>query len=336
MTATALVGYYVGVFESSRSVIISRLWGKECGPFFQFSSFAFGAGALLSNFIVAPYLLPHSELNANMTLLSLERSGNEHNQVSRLQHPFTFVGVLMLVNIIALLATRRFTDRVTDHPSRGGSVVRASDQAVGNGDQKQNNWYKNVVLILEAVSLHADAGTQVVMGQFLVTYCVRSNIYLTKAAGVQIQQMFWSMMLVSNVTSLVYLPLLGNGKAILIGCVLTISGSLLINSMPNIESVLWAGVTVIGFGEAIYYGSIMAYLESAIGMDSTLAGVASVAYITGEITFPAFISFLISDYLFLLIWIVTTCGSILLLSFFFIKIICDQKILGSKQYESMY
>jgi heme/copper-type cytochrome/quinol oxidase subunit 4 len=235
----------------------------------------------------------------------------------------------MAVNASIMLTVWIFLPETPDHPSRIQHHKDGSEQAnTENSTGKERKViYKWIVIALVCIFLHTFFGVEQMIGQTLIPFVTYSDPHLNKQTGVLMTSTFKGVETVMSLLCLLYIPYLGNGNSVLLNCIVTLAGSviLLVFGTTNVP-MLWIALMVIAVGSTSFYGSTMRYVDEHFRVTGFIAGLISVTITSSHGTFPALATILVERHPMSVPWIKLVSSIVMLLIFVIIMLICCTKL----------
>jgi FHS family Na+ dependent glucose MFS transporter 1 len=340
-----LNGACLGFFEAGSNVYLLQLWGKETAPFMQAIHFMFGSGALIAPLVAKPFLIER-----NLTEMEMYENPNVtrvyHPDQTKLIAPYGFIAAFLVVNALFNLIVYRIYPVTEEHPSRKArqqpETGHQLDSINGNhsGDKKTNNnhpeeklynknykRWKILTIALVLLFMHTYLGLEISFGSFLMTFAVKSDLALTKATGANITTLFWSTFTLIRVITIFVIEWAGNAVIILISMTIALGANIILFPYANTdETMLWAGVAMIGIGMSSVWACIFGYLEEFFPVTSVIGSLMIVSAVLGEFVFPVIISAFIKEYPQILMDVVLFCSCSIFTLFLFIMLLCRTKL----------
>jgi hypothetical protein len=327
MMTTFLMGLFIGISKGMEQPFIFQLWGDHAFLFLQLQCFCFNIGGVIAPMILKPFLSSFQDGNQGASLHS------------NLDKPYAYVSCLMSLNGLLMFLVWMYFPRTTDHPSRahkqeedlhgsrcGGTEDPVSDTESGATKPEINNRKqicKILVITLTAVFLHMFFGIELMVAQFLVPFVTRTELRLSKETGLEMTSTFWAIETVMTLVCTLYMPYVGSGYSIILNCVITLGGAvLLFLSANSSQALMWIAIVIIAIGNVGCYGCSAKYIEGYFRVTGIIGSVFGFVITMGECVWPSVISFYIDSNPMILPWIVLSFSVVMLVLFAIVMIIC--------------
>ena len=240
--------------------------------------FWFGSGALLAPMIAEPFLIIRNETEENI----LEHSNETriyHPENVRLLTPYAVIAGYLVFNAVINFLIYKKYPVTTEHPSRAAKQEPEAPEQLESVDGKQfkkmtvmepeivyNKNYKNwkiLTILLTLLFMHIYLGLEISFGSFLMTFSVKSDLKLTKATGAHLTTLFWATFTFIRLGTILVIQWAGNCAIILISMSIVLIANVILAPFGNSnETLLWAGVALIGMGMSSVWACIFGYLKN--------------------------------------------------------------------------
>ena len=334
-------GVCIGIQAAFTNILLLRLWGKEVAPFMQLTWSFSGVGSMISPVIVA-VVLSHEDSSGDSRAVDAD-----DRQQSVLVYCYCLSAVLQVIDCLSWLSCWFFSPATPDHPSRQGLLVKSAEESAGesadqgkeagltgkHAKEKGKRGWKTVTLALHMVCQNLYFGIEVCMSAFLTTFAVMSDLHLTQATGAKLTSVFWAVLLIVRLASIVYLQWIKSSTNVMIGLAVSVVGAAVLAAGGDKDyTMLLSAVIIISSGLSGTYASMMSYLEGYVTISDRFAALGSLLFTLGELTFPLIIGPFIEHHPLILTYTVLVSCVSLTVFFILVMILCKHKI-GPESHE---
>ncbi|XP_023240015.1 uncharacterized protein LOC111638531 [Centruroides sculpturatus] len=151
--------------------------------------------------------------------------------------------------------------------------------------------FKFSAVLLVSLFLCLYVGIEVAVGQLLQTFAVKQYLRLPESTGYFMTYMFWGSFALSRALSVGLAARFSGLRLIFADLIICLVTSVLLVAGANkMETLLWVGVVILGFGMAPVFPASISWIERYLPIDNKTASVFILGAALGQLTIPPVIN----------------------------------------------
>ncbi|XP_067126811.1 uncharacterized protein [Centruroides vittatus] len=151
--------------------------------------------------------------------------------------------------------------------------------------------FKFSAVLLVSLFLCLYVGIEVAVGQLLQTFAVKQYLRLPESTGYFMTYMFWGSFALSRALSVGLAARFSGLRLIFTDLIICLVTSVLLVAGANkMETLLWVGVVILGFGMAPVFPASISWIERYLPIDNKTASVFILGAALGQLTIPPVIN----------------------------------------------
>ncbi|KAG1649736.1 Major facilitator superfamily domain-containing protein 4A [Nymphon striatum] len=305
----AVMGFFMGIIDSTANVSMVRLYGQDVSPFLHALHFCYGLGAFVSPMIAKPFLLnmdcspfinnrskSHDLLPSNISYYPAQ-SLEEAQHKTHVSYAFWIMSVLqipVIILVITLVGKQCYTTRADGQLS--GSQFDYSDMDEVVNEAKANHFNKNVGLPLTAgltalmcFIVCCYDGLQALYADYIYSYAVEGASAIDNRDAAYLSACFWGFFALGRLISVPIATILTPACMLFInitGCTFAL---IFMQVGGNNETVIYAGTCMFGLFLSSVFPTAVSWIEQYINANTIITSILVLGAATGEMCFPVIV-----------------------------------------------
>lgn len=326
-----IMGIVLGFVDTSFNVFLIHIWGMKNPPFLHALHFCYGVGALISPLVARPFLLRYPEKGGRE---SLHGSQYTREDVQLVYPYFIIAGYFFLVSMFFWILwkvspqTPRHPSSEGDAPDDGSDDKYNDKEKSVTFDLKSHKRYRRLLVIaLICLFMHLYCGLEIIFGDFISPFVVKSDLHMSQQTGALISSVFWIALTFCRLGAVFFIDYIGVERNIFLNLTfIVISSTILLPFGTSTQWGIWAGSVFMGLGLSSTWPSIYGFMEQYFHVTSRIAASLIISASIANLTIPAIISPLLTAYpqIFVITTAVIAVGMITL--FTSITILCRRNL----------